>query len=167
MTENSGPSQGSMDGLSKGFRLRDFTVYPEQGNIVPPEGEPVHIEDVHMKVLVELARAPHQILSTEHFMNSVWENRIVEPGNLQGAITRLRRTLGCNARSPTFIRTHQSRGYELLVDVEPLDIPPSSSKATAPRPASSQRSLWFWAIPVMIVALSLALLPFLDIGRGH
>lgn len=120
MNDAVAPSKGSEDGLAKGFLLEDFAIFPEQGEIVSPAGEATHIEDMHMKVLVEFARAPHQVLSTDHFMDTVWEGRVVEIGNLQGAIASLRRHLGCNARSPRFIKTHHTRGYELIVDVKPM-----------------------------------------------
>jgi DNA-binding winged helix-turn-helix (wHTH) protein/tetratricopeptide (TPR) repeat protein len=127
MTDPTEAPRGSEGDLSKGFKLKDFTIYPEQGEVGLPQGGREHIEDRHMAVLVELARAPHQVLSVDHFMERVWPDRIVETGNLHGAITKLRKVLGCDAKAPTFIKTRPTRGYELLVDVEPMDAPAEKS----------------------------------------
>jgi DNA-binding winged helix-turn-helix (wHTH) protein/Tfp pilus assembly protein PilF/TolB-like protein len=120
MNDQVGASEGRRDDLSKGFQLGQFTIFPDQFQIIPLEGDPVRVEAKAMAVLVELAKHPHQVVSIDHFMETVWPDRFVEIGNLQGAISTLRNALGCSPRTPKFIKTHQSRGYELIRDVGPL-----------------------------------------------
>ncbi|MEJ2087730.1 MAG: winged helix-turn-helix domain-containing protein, partial [Gammaproteobacteria bacterium] len=121
-----------VDPLRKGFRLKGFQVLPDKRWIVPPDGEPIDVEAKVMGVLEELAHAPGQVLSVDHFMDTVWKDRVVEPGVLHRAITELRKALGDPARSPEFIKTYPTRGYELIVEVEPLEEPKTTSRPVKP-----------------------------------
>jgi DNA-binding winged helix-turn-helix (wHTH) protein/TolB-like protein len=145
MEEVTEQSEPPVDTLKKGFRLKQFEVLPDQRLIKPPEGDPIKMEDRVMGVLEELAHAPRQILSQDHFMDTVWGDTVVMPQVLQRAIKLLRDALGDDARAPEFIKTYNRRGYELIVEVEPLEEPTPAEDTAPPAPrARSKSGLFGW-----------------------
>ena len=156
VTEQSEPP---VDPLKKGFRLKEFEVLPDQRLIKPPEGDPIKLEDRVMGVLKELAHAPRQILSQDHFMDTVWGDTVVMPQVLQRAIKLLRDALGDDARAPEFIKTYNRRGYELIVEVEPLEerAPAADAERHTPSTPSKHRRLgWIALAAAALLAAGLA-----------
>ncbi len=106
--------------LARGFRLKGYTVLPEQRLVVSPSGEETKLENRVMSVLLELAEHPREVLTEDHFMDTVWAGRVVTPQVLSRSISLARSALGDSADRSEFIRTIPNRGYELIVDVRPV-----------------------------------------------
>ncbi|TNF88289.1 MAG: hypothetical protein EP301_05220, partial [Gammaproteobacteria bacterium] len=107
--------------LTRGFRLKGFTILPDQRLVVSPSGEETKLENRVMSVLLELARHPRQVLTEDHFMETVWAGRVVTPQVLSRSISLARSALGDSAEKSEFIKTIPNQGYALIVDVKPLE----------------------------------------------
>jgi TolB-like protein/DNA-binding winged helix-turn-helix (wHTH) protein/Tfp pilus assembly protein PilF len=70
-----------------------------------------------MEVLMVLAGRAGQVVSREDLLSAVWPGVIVGDEALTQSIIKLRRTLGDNPRSPTYIETISKRGYRLMASV--------------------------------------------------
>jgi DNA-binding winged helix-turn-helix (wHTH) protein/TolB-like protein len=106
--------------LNQGFRLKGFTILPDQRLVISPSGEETKLENRVMSVLLELASHPRETLTEDHFMDTVWVGRVVTPQVLSRSISLVRSALGDSAEKSEFIRTIPNQGYELIVDVKPL-----------------------------------------------
>lgn len=106
--------------LRAGFRLREWTVHPQQNRLTGPAGE-VRLNSRAMDVLVYLAQRAGEVVSREDFSQSVWGRAVVTDDSLTWCVSELRRQLGDRASSPRFIETIPKRGYRLVVPVEPLE----------------------------------------------
>lgn len=61
------------------------------------------------------------VVSKEILLKQVWGNVIVSDDALLRCISRLRKVLNDNAKSPTYIETVPKRGYRLICDIQALD----------------------------------------------
>ncbi len=113
------------------FRLGEWLVRPALGRLTGPAGE-VQLEPRTMEVLVYLAQNFEEVVSRRQIIDEVWRQEFVSDATLSGAIAKLRRAFGDDARSPRYIETLSKRGYRLLVrPVDELEI--------VPRPGSGAR----------------------------
>jgi DNA-binding winged helix-turn-helix (wHTH) protein/TolB-like protein/Tfp pilus assembly protein PilF len=94
-------------------------------------GEVVRIEPKAMEVLVALAARAGQVVSREELLAAVWPGVVVGDEALTQSIIKLRRALGDNPRSPSYIETISKRGYRLIA---PID-----AQAQAPAPGTRRR----------------------------
>jgi TolB-like protein/DNA-binding winged helix-turn-helix (wHTH) protein/Tfp pilus assembly protein PilF len=129
------------------FRLADRLVQPARNRIEWPGGE-AQVEPRVMDVLVCLARRPGAVVSKEELVREVWQGRFVSDDVVWRSIRELRRVLGDDARSSSFIQTVARRGYRLLAPIAPADpgpaLPPQPlppAAAEAPRAGSLQRRI--------------------------
>jgi DNA-binding winged helix-turn-helix (wHTH) protein len=79
-----------------------------------------------MEVLLFLAARPGEPVSREELLSGVWPGVLVGDDVLTQAVTKLRKALGDDARSPSYIETISKRGYRL---VAPVDAPDGVSSA--------------------------------------
>ena len=99
------------------FQIGDRLVRPGLNRIEGPSG-PVTVEPRVMEVLAHLAARRGEVVSKEELVREVWEGRFVSDDVVWRSIRELRRALGDDARSATWIRTIPKRGY-LLAAPEP------------------------------------------------
>jgi DNA-binding winged helix-turn-helix (wHTH) protein len=81
-------------------------------------GRPVHLSPKSfdlLQVLVE--RRPALVTKTE-LQDRLWPNSVVLEANLGNAVAEIRKALGDDSRSPTFVWTVSRRGYRFSADVE-------------------------------------------------
>lgn len=71
-------------------------------------------------LLIYLVRNAGKILTKEDLLNAVWENSFIEEANLSQTIFVLRKTLGENKKTPRFILTVPSRGYQFIATVSEI-----------------------------------------------
>jgi len=98
-------------------------------------GESVRIEPKAMDVLMILAGRAGDVVSREALFAAVWPGTVVGDEALSQSITKLRRALGDDPRSPTYIETISKRGYRLTAQVGRGEAAPAPS-AAQPRPRS-------------------------------
>jgi TolB-like protein/DNA-binding winged helix-turn-helix (wHTH) protein/Flp pilus assembly protein TadD len=142
------------------FRLADRLVQPAL-NRIEWAGGTVQLEPRIMDVLVFLARRSGAVVSKEELVREVWQGRYVSDDVVWRSIRELRRVLGDDARSSSFIQTVARRGYRLLAPIEPPAAPsPAPAAVPAAAPAAHRRrallalaaaalllgAIW-WALP--------------------
>jgi DNA-binding winged helix-turn-helix (wHTH) protein/TolB-like protein/Flp pilus assembly protein TadD len=98
------------------LRIGDWQVDPATNELARP-GEVVRIEPKAMEVLVALAGRAGRAVSREELLAAVWPGVVVGDETLTQSIIKLRRALGDNPRSPSYIETISKRGYRLVAPV--------------------------------------------------
>ena len=99
-------------------------------------GETLRIEPKAMEVLMALAGRAGQAVSRDELLAEVWSGVVVGDEALTQTVIKLRKALGDNPRSPTYIETISKRGYRLIAPVgEAADPQPA-------RPPGRRRLAW-------------------------
>src|SRR5438105_1385283 len=142
--------------LDKQFCVGPWLVTPALDELRRGE-ERVRLEPKAMEVLLFLAARRGEPVSREELLSGVWPNVLVGDDVLTQAVTKLRKALGDDARSPTYIETISKRGYRLVAPVDaPEGVPERVSSGTAIPPSWRAGALLtsvivvaylFWAPP--------------------
>ena len=104
-------------------------------------GETVRIEPKAMEVLMVLADRAGGAVGRDELLAAVWPGVIVGDEALTQSIIKLRRALGDDPRSPSYIETISKRGYRLIAPVRQADPAPGTRTGSIspllprPRPA--------------------------------
>jgi DNA-binding winged helix-turn-helix (wHTH) protein/TolB-like protein/Tfp pilus assembly protein PilF len=104
------------------LRIGEWDVDPAT-NGLSRGGETVRIEPRAMDLLVLLARRCGDVVSRDEMLAAVWPGMVVGDEALTQSVTKLRRALGDDPRSPRYIETLSKRGYRLLAPVGPVRRP--------------------------------------------
>ncbi|HEY9126004.1 MAG TPA: LpqB family beta-propeller domain-containing protein [Acidobacteriaceae bacterium] len=115
------------------FSIAEWIVKPDL-NAISKDGLTVHLEPKVMKVLVQLALSPGQVLSKERLIEAVWPNTFVGDDVLTRCISVLRREMHDNPHKPLYIQTIPKAGYRLVAEVRYLE-PESRQILAAEEPA--------------------------------
>ncbi len=144
-----GPMTKALDS-DLGFRVGPWKVEPSLNRILAGD-RTISLEPKVMRVLVVLAENAGRLTSRGELMERVWENAHMGDDPTTRAISELRRILGDDPQSPSYIETIHGKGYRLIAAVESAD----PREEGAPAPAARGRR---W-IPVLagVAALLLAL----------
>jgi len=102
------------------------------------------------ELLVVLVENPDRVLEKNFLLQSVWPDSFVEEGNITFNIRQLRKALGDDAQSPTYIETIPRRGYRFLPKVEigqtnDVDESEKSDEVTQAESAHRSNYLSKWA----------------------
>lgn len=107
--------------------------------------ETVRIEPKAMEVLVVLADRSGRVVSRDELLSVVWPGVVVGDETLTQCIIKLRRALGDNPRSPSYIETISKRGYRLIAPVRQIEraptVPVEDEAQSQPRPPARARLL--------------------------
>ncbi len=104
--------------LEHDFNLGEAVVRP-RGRTIEVGGESRQVDHKAMQVLACLARRPGAAVSKQEIFDAVWAQSFVSDEVLTVAVSRLRRALGDQARSPRFIETVPQVGYRLIAPLTP------------------------------------------------
>jgi len=74
------------------------------------------LEPKVMDLLFMLASTPHKVVSKEEILDRLWPAVVVGGDTLARSVSKLRKALGDEAKSPRYIQTVPKRGYRLIVD---------------------------------------------------
>jgi len=123
------------------FFIAEWTVEPEL-NAISRDGVTIHLEPKVMKVLLQLAMAPGQVLSKEQLIEAVWPDTFVSDDVLTRCISVLRREMHDEPHAPRYIQTIPKAGYRMVAEVryvEPQESHPLPAEplAVSPAPALS------------------------------
>ena len=126
------------------FRLGEVRVDPDTLTLYTEDGAR-QVEARVMDVLLCLVREAPRTVSPEFMLDAVWSDVIVGDNSVHRAIATLRKSLGDNARAPTFIQTVPKRGYRLLAEVVEEAAPPEppASAVAEPRGPAAPNALDF------------------------
>lgn len=141
------------------------------------DGKPVALTPKATLLLRFLLENPGRILEKESLMEAVWTDSFVEESNLTFTINAIRKALGDDRKSPTFIETIPKRGYRFIAEVtqaserdieprEPVKPIEHEPLAVAP-PRSTRNGFGAWAMgSIAVLAVIAAGLWFALGGRG-
>ncbi|MBP6010911.1 MAG: winged helix-turn-helix domain-containing protein [Alphaproteobacteria bacterium] len=94
------------------------------------------LEPKVMDLLFLLAAWPGTVLSKDDIMTTLWPNVIVGDDALARAVSRLRRALADDVKTPVYIETLPKRGYRLIAEVRGAEDPAGAGPVT--------RLPWVW-----------------------
>ena len=114
------------------FTLGPWRVDPQLDQL-EGDGGIVKLEPRAMRLLLVLAQARGELVSTASLMSGVWAGVVVTQGSLYEAIAQLRKALGRNAAGDEPIATVPRRGYRLCWPVRALDALPLGPRSVAVR----------------------------------
>lgn len=116
------------------------------------------IEPKVMDLLFLLASRPGDAFSKDAIMEALWPNVTVGDDTLARAVSRLRKALNDDAKTPAFIETLPKRGYRLIAEVR--------APGTDAVPAKAERPPKQWPVIAGAVgALGVAVLAILALPR--
>ncbi len=140
------------------YRFGPFRLCPSEG-ILLRDGETVAFSPRTFDTLAFLATRSPNLVTVEELIAGVWDNLNVEANNVTQHVFALRKTLGDNSQSPTYIQNVPRRGYRFIAPVERIDeeaSAPPSIETAAPE-AKKRRSHWLMAsAAVVLIAAPLA-----------
>ena len=148
---------------SSPIRIGAWRVDPSREQIAK-DGQTIKLERRLMQLLICLATRPGQIFSVDELLDTVWTGVIVTPDSVYHAVASLRRILGDDKKTPTYITNTPRRGYSLIapvspwVDTEPPeDAPkPDSIESPPPKVMTVARPLLWLIVVASIAILALA-----------
>jgi DNA-binding winged helix-turn-helix (wHTH) protein/tetratricopeptide (TPR) repeat protein len=107
------------------YEFGPFCLNPQK-RIVLREGELLPLTPKCFDLLLVLVERHNEVMVKEELMESVWQDTVVEEGNLNRHISTLRKALGESPNDHRYIVTVPGRGYEFVAEVrEVLDEPPA------------------------------------------
>jgi DNA-binding winged helix-turn-helix (wHTH) protein len=80
-------------------------------NLVTLDGEDLILQPKVLELLIILCAANGKTLSKQELVDTLWANTVVGPDSLANSMTRLRKILKDDPKSPLFIKTVQRKGY--------------------------------------------------------
>ena len=84
------------------------------------DGRAVHLQQQPAQVLALLLRSHGRLVTRELLRGEIWEGRVIEFDlGLNFCIRQVRKALGDDATSPTYIETVKKRGYRFIAPVLP------------------------------------------------
>jgi len=103
--------------LNTAFRVGQWRVDPAV-NEISRDGTTVKIEPRTMRVLVCLAEGAGEVVSVNQLLDTVWKDLVVTQYSVYQAVASLRRALGDDPKSPTYIASVLRRGYRLVAPIQ-------------------------------------------------
>lgn len=100
------------------LRIGEWRVDPAAGTI-SRRGEVVRVEERAMRLLLELAARPGEVVSIDDLLERVWAGVIVTPDSVYQAVASLRRQLGDDPRESRYIANVPRLGYRMVAKVAP------------------------------------------------
>ena len=98
----------------------------------------VRLEPRSMDLLMALAHRAGTVVSRDELFAAVWPGVVVGDEALSQGITKLRRALGDEAKTPRYIETIAKRGYRLVAPVQPIGgtvpVPPGNRGRRSRKP---------------------------------
>jgi DNA-binding winged helix-turn-helix (wHTH) protein len=82
------------------------------------DGCPICLTGKVFDTLLCLVERRGRVVEKRTLLDTVWPNVIVEESNLKQTISMLRRALGDDRETPSYIATISGRGYQFIADVE-------------------------------------------------
>src|SRR5829696_9250475 len=100
-------------------------------------GAPVHLSPKSFDLLQILIERRPALVTKAELQDRLWPDSVVLEANLGNAVAEIRKALGDDSRSPTFVWTVSRRGYRFSADVE---------VAGARPPERSNAALTWWLV---------------------
>lgn len=107
---------------TKGVQFNGWHLDFASRRLTSPEGPVVPLTSFEFQVLCELASRPNRVLSRDQIVDlSLNRERSPVERNIDIVISKIRRKLGDNFKSPKFIMTVRNQGYTFIAKVEKFE----------------------------------------------
>lgn len=154
---SSSKRQSTEQGASSGngaLLINGWLVEPSLDRV--SRGSESHaVEPKTMAVLIELARRPGEVVSSDELIQRVWRGRPMGDNPVHRCISRLRHVLGDDARHPRYIATVPRKGYRLLHEPVPTRKAPGAAAAD-PDPPQNRRLVRLFLVSATMLIAALA-----------
>ena len=102
------------------FHFGEFTLDVQERRL-QRGADPLRLAPKAFEVLVTLLQHPGRLVSKDELLARVWPNSFVEEGILNVHVSALRRSLGDETRTSTYIETVARSGYRFVAPVRRID----------------------------------------------
>lgn len=106
-----------MKSTQEQLRFGRFTLIPAERRLLDDDA-PVALNARYLDALILLARDPQAVITKDRLHDEVWRGVPVTDEALTQCIRALRKALGDDATSPTYIETVPKHGYRFIAQVE-------------------------------------------------
>lgn len=148
------------------YQLDSWIVCP-QTNTLTNKSDTHSIDNKSMQVLLFLILHCGEQVTKSQIFEHVWKGSFVADDILSVSVSKIRKVLGDNARSPTFIKTLPGIGYCLIANVEAIEPPEQkqSEKTASSGIYKSKTSFYAGITTLLLMVTSLAMF-FFDADEG-
>jgi transcriptional activator of cad operon len=132
------------------LRIGDWCVNPASGEI-SRNGDTARLDTRTMRLLLCLADHAGEVVSIDDLLSQVWPDVTVSQDSVYQAVATLRRLLGDDPKTPTYIATAPRLGYRMVATVGPwVDQTPGGTEAPPAKPFS-----WIAGAALCLVILAI------------
>lgn len=146
---------------SQQYQLGSWILCPQtntlSNNIDRNKADVHSIDNKSMQVLLFLIHHSGEQVTKGQIFEHVWKDSFVADDILSVAVSKIRKALGDNARSPTFIKTLPGVGYTLIAKVKKLDKPEEEPSKRIAFSSIYKPSITIGIITLLLIATSLAM----------
>jgi TolB-like protein/DNA-binding winged helix-turn-helix (wHTH) protein len=103
----------------KTFFMGDWLVKPD-GLSIQNKLQHKDLDSKVMQLLVYLVNNPERVVSRDELLDQLWKNQVVADDVLNVAVSSLRKALGDDFKTPTYIKTLPRKGYQLIAPVKEI-----------------------------------------------
>ena len=126
------------------YRIADLTLDPGRRQVRRGSAD-VELPKLSFDLLVALAAAAPNTLSTDEIMEQVWAGAVVSPATIAKRIELLRQALGDDSSEPRYIALVRGHGYRLVPDVREM---------SAGRPGTKWKRVAAIAVTFAVIAVA-------------
>lgn len=144
---------------SQQYQLGSWIICP-QTNTITNKADAHSIDNKSMQVLLFLILHSGEQVTKGQIFEHVWKDSFVADDILSVAVSKIRKALGDNARSPTFIKTLPGVGYTLIAKVKKLDKPEQGRSKRIGFSSIYKPSITIGIITFLLIATSVAMYVF-------
>ncbi|WP_125563745.1 winged helix-turn-helix domain-containing protein [Pseudoalteromonas rubra] len=101
------------------WQIEQFT-FCDQTLTLSWEEQKISLEPMVSEVLSFFCQNPHTLISRDDLIEHVWQGRIVTDNAVNRVITKLRKALNDDPRSPAFIVTYPKKGYQFIASISAI-----------------------------------------------
>jgi len=141
---------------SQQYQLGSWIICP-QTNTITNKADAHSIDNKSMQVLLFLILHSGEQVTKGQILEHVWKDSFVADDILSVAVSKIRKALGDNARSPTFIKTLPGVGYTLIAKAKKLDKPEQGRSKRIGLPSLYKPSLSIVIITFLLITTSVAM----------
>ncbi|NQZ90201.1 MAG: winged helix-turn-helix domain-containing protein [Colwellia sp.] len=144
---------------SQQYQLGSWIICP-QTNTLTNKADTHSIDNKSMQVLLFLIHHSGEQVTKGQIFEHVWKDSFVANDILSVAVSKIRKALGDNARSPTFIKTLPGVGYTLIAKAKKLDKPEQGRSKRIGFSSLYKPSITIGIITFLLIATSVAMYVF-------
>ena len=128
----------------EGGQVGAWRVWPRAGRLTQAGTERA-LEPKVMDVLMLLAARPGEVVTHEEMLAALWPDTIVGDDTLARSVSKLRRALDDDVKTPAYVETIPKRGYRLIAEVR---------RAPAPQPVARRWRSWAGAAAIAVAMIA-------------